>query len=556
MHTAIYPRVSTGMQATEGNSLDTQVELCMNKAKELNLPLDRIMVYREEGFSGEDIDRPAMNELRQAINDHLIDRVIITHPDRLSRDLTDKLYLCREFEARDIQLVFVDTEYQNTPEGQLFFNLMSVIAQYELSLIKKRTVRGRLTAVEKDKKIMPMRCPPFGYDWVEGQLIVNQTEAEYVKKVYDWYLNDNMTMREIGTKLFTMGAFPKRSSSGNWGASSIGRMLSSEIYVGRYYYNRRKVKKLKGQRTRTGRPKKTYTVRDRSEWILVEIEPIVSEELFEQARQQRIKNYTNSGNVQFDYLLKSLIRCGHCGRKWAATTYSGRPDKITGYRAKYRCYRCPNIYPKVYGVVTPCPTHSLKAEILEEFIWDMVMEALSNPEDYIERLGGQVQEIVEELLISVGIFKNQMDEKRKEMEKLKIMFRRDVITEDELTTESHKLMKEINDLQSQLDLYEGQIKVHEEQHFSHGENLKAVERINEFINSKGSELAYEEKRFIIETLIDEIVLKSEGEVLLVSIIGSLNGLIETADVRMESNIPLALTKKLSLATKGEVKCQN
>ncbi|MHA6530949.1 recombinase family protein [Paenibacillus sp. BAC0078] len=547
MFTAIYPRVSTGMQAEEGYSLDNQVELCMNKAKEMNLALDTIKVYREEGFSGEDIDRPAMNELRQAINDHLIDRVIITHPDRLSRDLTDKLFLCREFEARDVQLIFVDTEYQNTPEGQLFFNLMSVIAQYELSLIKKRTVRGRLTAVEKDKKIMPMRCPPFGYDWVKGQLIINQTEAEYVRKVYDWYLNDNMTMREIGDKLFDIGASPKRSTSGNWGASSIGRMLSSEIYIGRYYYNRRKVKKLKGQRTRTGKPKKTYTVRDRSEWILVEIEPIVSEELFEQARQQRIKNYTRSGNLHFDYLLKSLIRCGHCGRKWSGTTYSGRRNKVTDSRLKYRCYRCPNVSPKVYGVVHPCPTRSIRAEILEEFIWDMVMGALSNPEDYIERLGGQVQEIVEELLISAGIFKNQIDEKRKETEKLKIMFRRDVITEDELTTESHKLMKEINDLQSQLGLYEGQIKVHREQHFSRGKNLKAVERINEFINSKGAELTYEEKRFIIETLIDEIVLKSEGDVLNVSIIGSLSGLIETQDVGMENDIPLALTKKLPLA---------
>lgn len=49
---------------------------------------------------------------------------------------------------RDVQLIFVDTEYKNTPEGQLFFNLISVIAQYELSLIKKRTVRGRLKGQE------------------------------------------------------------------------------------------------------------------------------------------------------------------------------------------------------------------------------------------------------------------------------------------------------------------------------------------------------------------------------------------------------------------------
>lgn len=222
------------MQAVEGHSLESQVELCMQKAKELSILEHSVKVFREEGASGEDIERPAMNELRELISAGQVRQIIITHPDRLSRDLTDKLFLCREFESRDAHLIFVDTEYQSTPEGQLFFNLMSVIAQYELSLIKKRTVRGRLKAVEKDKKIMPMRVAPFGYDWVDGQLNVNQKEAEYVKQVYHWYLNENMTIRQIGNRLFKMGVRPKRSVNGNWGGSSISRMLSSEIYIGKY----------------------------------------------------------------------------------------------------------------------------------------------------------------------------------------------------------------------------------------------------------------------------------------------------------------------------------
>ena len=129
----------------------------------------------------------------------------MTHPDRLSRDLTDKLFICREFEIHDVKLVFVDTDYQVTPEGLLFFNLMSVIAQYELSLIKKRTVRGRLRAVEKDKKIMPMRVAPFGYEKSDQTLVINEKEAIAVRKIYDWYINDRLTLRQIGDKLYEMG---------------------------------------------------------------------------------------------------------------------------------------------------------------------------------------------------------------------------------------------------------------------------------------------------------------------------------------------------------------
>lgn len=549
LYTAIYARVSTGMQVVEGHSLESQVELCMQKAKELSVLEHSVKVFREEGVSGEDIERPAMNELRELISAGLVRQIIITHPDRLSRDLTDKLFLCREFESRDVHLIFVDTEYQSTPEGQLFFNLMSVIAQYELSLIKKRTVRGRLKAVEKDKKIMPMRVAPFGYDWVEGQLIVNQMEAEHVKQVYHWYLNENMIIRQIGNRLFKMGVRPKRSVNGNWGGSSISRMLSSEIYIGKYYYNRRKVKKLKGQKSKFGNPKKTYTIREKNDWIMVGIEPIITDELYEQARQRRIKNFTRSGNVHFNYLLRSLIRCGHCGRKWGGTTYTGRKDKKTGKRVKYTCYRCLNLFPRVYGISQPCPSRSIRAEVLEEFIWDMVMEALSNPEDYMQRLAGQVEEVIDELLFTAGMIQSQIVEKRKEMDKLKIMFRRDVITEDELATDSYKLIREINELQSQLELYEGQSKTHREQHYSHEANLKIVEQINDFISSKGAELAFEDKRFIIETLIDEIVLKAEDGGFNISVVGSLSELTGGQDGGSKSDIPLTLNKKLSLPTR-------
>jgi len=537
------------MQVVEGSSLESQVELCMQKAKELSVLEHSVKVFREEGVSGEDIERPAMNELRELISAGQVRQIIITHPDRLSRDLTDKLFLCREFESRDVHLIFVDTEYQSTPEGQLFFNLMSVIAQYELSLIKKRTVRGRLKAVEKEKKIMPMRVAPFGYDWVDGQLLVNQMEAEIVKQIYHWYLNENMTIRQIGNRLFKMGVRPKRSVNGNWGGSSISRILSSEIYIGKYYYNRRKVKKLKGQKSKFGNPKKTYTIREKNEWILVEIEPIISEEVYEQARQRRIKNYTRSGNIHYSYLLRSLIRCGHCGRKWGGTTYTGRKDKKTGKRVKYTCYRCLNLFPRVYGISEPCPSSSIRAEVLEEFIWDMVMEALSNPKDYMERLEGQVEEVIEELLFTTGMIDSQIVEKRKDMDKLKIMFRRDVITEDELAADSYKLIREINELQSQMEFYEGQVKTHREQHYSHKENLKIVEQINNFIISKGAELEFEDKRFIIETLIDEIVVKKEDRGFNISIVGSLSELSESNGGGSTNDIPLMLNKKLTLPTR-------
>ena len=60
---------------------------------------------------------------------------------------------------------------------------MSSIATYELGLIKKRTVRGRLKAVEKGKKVMPMRVPPFGYELVNNQLIIHKKPISLNKSI-------------------------------------------------------------------------------------------------------------------------------------------------------------------------------------------------------------------------------------------------------------------------------------------------------------------------------------------------------------------------------------
>ena len=76
------------------------------------------------------------------------------------------------------------------------------------------------------------------------------------------------------------------------------------------------------------------------------------------------------GNNRYFYLLKGMIRCGHCGRLWSGTTFSGRMNKKTGKKERYRFYRCPNKNPRKFGAdVEKCPTKSLRAEVIEEYIW-------------------------------------------------------------------------------------------------------------------------------------------------------------------------------------------
>lgn len=537
MYTAIYPRVSTGMQVLEGSSLEGQLEICNKKATELGIPHSMLKVYTEEGFTGEDIDRPAMNELRQDVSNGIISRLIVTHPDRLTRDLTDKLIVCRELEKHSVELIFVDTEYQNTPEGQLFFNLMSSIAQYELSLIKKRTVRGRLRAVEKEKKIMPMRVAPYGYNLIEHSLRINELEANFVHKIYQWYVYENLTLRGIGERLYSLGAMPKRGESRNWGASSIRRILTSEVYVGKYYYNRRETKKVRGEKTKNGNPKKTYEIRDKIDWLEVEVPSIIDPKLFELAQVQKEKNTKKSGNVKYEYLLKSIIRCGHCGRMWQATTYSGRVNKQTGEKTHYTCYRCPNRFPKKYGEgIEKCPTTTLRAEMLDEYVWKLILDTISNPDDYAERLHDKSNQISLEIQSAAELIKRQIEQRNKEKEKIMIMFKREVIDEDEMLKEMQKINVGLKSLQSELAGYGRQLSEQVEKELSASRIAELSQAINTFIENGGEQLSLKDKRHILDTLVDEVIIRYDGNEVQLTASGALDELKRQRFIQHEHDI--------------------
>lgn len=537
MKTAIYVRVSTNAQYTDGYSLDSQINLCLQKGKELEILKSDVEIYREEGVSGEDLDRPELNKLRSKAELGLIDRVLCVHPDRLSRDLTDKLIICRELEKYEIDLVFVDSEYKNTPEGQLFFNMQSSIAQYELALIKKRTTRGRLEAVRKEEKVMPMRVAPYGYDLIDSKLIINEKEAIFVKKIYAWYVDEKLTLREIGESLYELNAMPKRKESRNWSASSIRRVLTSPIYIGKYYYNKRKTKKVKGEKTLEGNPRKTYTIRDQKKWLVIEVPAIIDKELYNLAQEQRVKNTKRSGNQKFDYLLKSLLRCARCGRMYQVTTYSGRIDKKTGEKKKYPVYRCPNIYPKKYGPeIKKCKSRSIRADLLEEYIWNIITQAINSPNEIMKHYKLNFDESIVEIQSTLDLLDNNLQNKDKERERIKRIFIKGFIDEDEMTKEFKDINNTIMQLEEKRLKYAKYIEEYNKNIMNDKQIEKALKNIGKLLHTKSSKLSFKEKRFLVENLIEEISLKFDEnlEVVNVNIFGSVNQMLSNNNFDLES----------------------
>jgi site-specific DNA recombinase len=187
---AIYTRKSTeeGLEQ-EFNSLDAQRESAEAYIKSQQhegwtcVP-DR---YDDGGFTGGNMDRPALRRLMADIEAGRIDCVVVYKVDRLSRSLLDFAQLMAKFDKHQIAFVSVTQQFNTTNSmGRLMLNVLLSFAQFEREIISERT-RDKIAATRRKGKWCG-GLPPLGYDVIDTKLVLNQTEAEQVRAIFDLYV--------------------------------------------------------------------------------------------------------------------------------------------------------------------------------------------------------------------------------------------------------------------------------------------------------------------------------------------------------------------------------
>jgi Resolvase, N terminal domain len=104
---AAYARVSTERQA-ETQTIDQQVEQLLAYAGQQGWPLRPEQIYRDDGYSGARLDRPALDRLRDAVSGGAVDTVLVVSPDRLARRYAYQVWLLEEFERAGCPVVFLE----------------------------------------------------------------------------------------------------------------------------------------------------------------------------------------------------------------------------------------------------------------------------------------------------------------------------------------------------------------------------------------------------------------------------------------------------------------
>jgi site-specific DNA recombinase len=238
---AIYTRVSTDRGLNrEFNSLHAQYDAAAAYIRSQShegwtlLP-DK---YDDGGFSGRNLDRPAVQRLLSDIQVGKVDLIVVYKIDRLTRSLTDFAKLIELFERHSVSFASVTQPLNSTTSiGRLTLNILLSFAQFEREIASER-IRDKFR-LAKRKGIMLCGSAPLGYERVKSKLIVNELEAQQVRMIFWKYLEVG-TLKALARYLNERGVQTKSRTlkkgivqgARDFTASGLRYMLRNRFYVG------------------------------------------------------------------------------------------------------------------------------------------------------------------------------------------------------------------------------------------------------------------------------------------------------------------------------------
>ena len=326
---AIYTRVSTDNQAeVEFNSCQAQAE----KIKSFINSQENLLVYKvysDAGFSGADLERPALQEMLRVIQENKINMVIVYKIDRLTRSPKDFYALIEIFENYKVDFISITERFDtSTPSGRLLRNIMLTFAQFERELTSERTKDKLLERAQKG--MWNGGSVPFGYKVVDKRLVSDEQKSQKLKQIFAIFA-------ESGSLANTYRFLKERQIFNDknllFSKAHLQSVLRNPVYTGKMRFSG-----------------KIYQGTH---------QPLISEDLFNHVqtlhneKQRKMRLYK-------DYLLTGLIRCAECN---SAMT----PAFTNKKRGRYHYYRCTKTFKQTWD---SCSTRQINADRLERFVVD------------------------------------------------------------------------------------------------------------------------------------------------------------------------------------------
>ncbi|MFC1521856.1 recombinase family protein [Elusimicrobiota bacterium] len=318
---AIYTRKSTDENLDSAfNSLDAQKEYCESFVKSREgvgwkvFPVD----YDDGGFTGGNMDRPALKRLVMDAKQGKFQVVVCYKYDRLSRNTKDFLHILEIFDRYNVAFVSVTQPIDTSSSvGRLMRSILMDFAQFERELISERTRDKRAAMAKKGK--WHGGYPVLGYDTdpETKSLLVNPKEVKIARAMFEAYLKTkslSLAAKMLNAKGYRMKEWETkkgiRKGGRKFNKTNLSYMLNNPIYIGMIKHN----DSLYDGEHKALVEKDTY---NRAQKLL---------------KQNSQKNKSTNQD-KHNFLLRSLLRCSCCGTMMT-------PNFAYSKGAKYFYYKC------------------------------------------------------------------------------------------------------------------------------------------------------------------------------------------------------------------------
>ncbi|WP_442508423.1 recombinase family protein [Novipirellula sp. SH528] len=381
---ALYARVSSQKQAEE-QTIDSQLEAIRNRIANDQFHIEPDFEFCDNGYSGAQLVRPALERLRDLLATSSIDRLYVHSPDRLSRKMAHQAILLEELHKYDCEIVFLNQEgIANSPESNLLIQMQGMIAEYEREKILERTRRGRKYSAAKGNVSVFGRAP-YGYRYINkaqgdgsARWEIDPLQSEHVKLIFHWVAEGGCSLSEVARRLAAQSVVTAKGKA-EWDRSTIRGILLNPAYYGQAAYGKERLMPRKpGKRSKRGAPvvprqAKVAKATEPSEQIVISVPAIIDQALFQRAREIMDDNRKRQRERQSGgkYLLSGLVLCGVCGSAYCSRRSGG---------SKYFYYRCIGTDRHRHEGKEICDNASVKGDEIESLVWSEVCKLLRDPD--------------------------------------------------------------------------------------------------------------------------------------------------------------------------------
>lgn len=316
MQAAMYLRKSRAEELSQ----PTEDTVAKHKAKLLEYAKSHditIVKIYEEVVSGEYLyARPQMLELLQNVGEGAYDAVLVMEIARLGRGgMADQGIILDTFKASRTKIITPAKTYDlNNDLDEEYTEFETFMSRRELKTIKRRL---RLGLEQSIKQGAYVANAPYGYEKTiinkMPTLAINESEARFVRMIFDMYVNQRVGCLSIGRYISGLGAVPKRG--GSFGSSAIRKILMNQTYLGKVVWNKVHYQK----KNENGSVRSSVQINDEKDWIVADgLHPAIIDEDTFNAAQEIMKRHYNPAVPKYKGYVETnpfsgLLTCRKCG---------------------------------------------------------------------------------------------------------------------------------------------------------------------------------------------------------------------------------------------------